>query len=237
MTALLQLEGVTAGYGPLEVLKEVSLEVGEGEIVTMIGANGAGKSTTLMCISGCLRPKAGRLAFAGRAIDGLPAHQRVRRGLCQAPEGRRIFPRLTVAENLELGAYTRRDRGAVRRDLAGAYERFPVLGQRRGQLGGTLSGGEQQMLALARAWMSRPKLLLLDEPSLGLAPLVVARVFEVLQELHAQGMALLLVEQNARQALALAQRGYVMEQGRIALAGPASELLGDPRVQRAYLGA
>ena len=237
MTALLQLEGVTAGYGPLEVLKEVSLEVGEGEIVTMIGANGAGKSTTLMCISGCLRPKAGRLAFAGRAIDGLPAHQRVQRGLCQAPEGRRIFPRLTVAENLELGAYTRRDRGAVRRDLERAYERFPVLGQRRRQLGGTLSGGEQQMLALARAWMSRPKLLLLDEPSLGLAPLVVARVFEVLRELHAQGMALLLVEQNARQALALAQRGYVMEQGRIALAGPASELLGDARVQQAYLGA
>lgn len=237
MTALLQFKRVTAGYGPLEVLKEVSLEVGEGEIVTMIGANGAGKTTTLMCISGCIRVRAGKIVFAGKPVAGTPAHALVGRGLCHAPEGRRIFPRLTVAENLELGAYTRRDREAVRRDLHRAYERFPVLGQRRGQLGGTLSGGEQQMLALARAWMARPKLLLLDEPSLGLAPLVVARVFEVLRELHAQGMALLLVEQNARQALGLAERGYVMEQGRIALRGPTRELLNDPRVQQAYLGA
>lgn len=237
MTALLQFERVTAGYGPLEVLREVSLEVGEGEIVTMIGANGAGKTTTLMCISGCIRPRAGQIVFAGQPVAATPAHALVGRGLCHAPEGRRVFPRLTVAENLELGAYARRDRDNVRRDIEKAYERFPELGQRRGQLGGTLSGGEQQMLALARAWLARPKLLLLDEPSLGLAPLVVARVFEVLRDLRAQGMALLLVEQNARQALALAERGYVMEQGRIALCGPARGLLNDARVQQAYLGA
>lgn len=237
MTALLQLERVRAGYGPLKVLQEVSLEVGEGEIVTMIGANGAGKTTTLMCISGCLRPTAGRVLFGGRAIHGRPAHELVCRGLSHVPEGRRIFPRLTVAENLELGAYSRRDGDAVRSDLARAYEWFPVLGQRRRQLGGTLSGGEQQMLALARAWMGRPKLLLLDEPSLGLAPLMVARVFEVLRELHMHGMAMLLVEQNARQALAIAARGYVVEQGRIALSGAARQLADDPRVRRAYLGA
>lgn len=237
MTALLQIERLTAGYGPLSVLKEVSLAVGEGEMVTLIGANGAGKTTTLMSISGCLRPQSGSIVFAGQAIDRLPAHTLVGRGLCHAPEGRRIFPRLTVADNLELGGYHRRDRAAVRRDLDRAYARFPLLGQRRRQLGGTLSGGEQQMLALARAWMSRPRLLLLDEPSLGLAPRMVAQVFDSLRELHAQGMAMLLVEQNARQALALAQRGYVMEQGRIALQGPASQLLSDARVQRAYLGA
>lgn len=237
MTALLQIERLTAGYGPLGVLKEVSLEVGEGEMVTLIGANGAGKTTTLMSISGCIRPRSGRIVFAGQPIDRAPAHQLVGRGLCHAPEGRRIFPRLTVADNLELGGYCRRDRAAVRRDLDRAYERFPLLAQRRRQLGGTLSGGEQQMLALARAWMSRPRLLLLDEPSLGLAPRMAAQVFDALRELHAQGMAMLLVEQNARQALTLAQRGYVMEQGSIALAGPASQLLSDARVQRAYLGA
>jgi len=237
MTALLHLERLTAGYGPLSVLKEVSLEVGEGEMVTLIGANGAGKTTTLLSISGCLRPRSGRIVFAGQAIDRMPAHLLVGRGLCHAPEGRRIFPRMTVAENLELGAYHRRDRAAVRRDRDRAYEQFPLLGQRRRQLGGTLSGGEQQMLALARAWMSRPRLLLLDEPSLGLAPRLVAQVFETLRELHAQGMAMLLVEQHARQALAHAQRGYVMEQGRIALEGRASQLVSDARVRRAYLGA
>ncbi len=237
MTALLQLERLTAGYGPLCVLKEISLQVGESEMVALIGANGAGKTTALMSISGCLRPTAGEIVFAGKPIHGRPAHQLLSRGLCHVPEGRRIFPRLTVAENLELGAFHRRDHAAVRRDLDQAYERFPLLGQRRRQWGGTLSGGEQQVLALARAWMSRPRLLLLDEPSLGLAPRIIGQVFDLLRELHAQGMAMLLVEQDARQALALAQRGYVLEQGRVVLEGPASQLLSDAGVQHAYLGA
>jgi branched-chain amino acid transport system ATP-binding protein len=237
MSQLLELEGVTAGYGPLNVLKGVSLTVGEGELVAMIGANGAGKTTTLLCISRCLRQTGGNIRFDGRSTAGVPPHELVRRGLAHSPEGRRIFSRLTVANNLELGAYSRRDRQGVARDMKSMYDLFPVLAERRHQAGGTLSGGEQQMLALARAWMARPRLLLLDEPSLGLAPMTAATVFETLSLWRRAGMAILLVEQNARQALALAERAYVLEQGAVALFGPAAQLAGDPRVQQAYLGA
>ncbi|HZN61600.1 MAG TPA: ABC transporter ATP-binding protein [Planctomycetota bacterium] len=233
---LLKLEGIRAGYGLIEVLKGISLEVGQGEIVTVIGANGAGKTTTLMTASGVVRVRAGLVTFAGSVISGRPAHEIMRLGICQSPEGRKIFPRLTVLENLEMGAFTRRDRAGIQEDLEKSFTLFPILKERRTQTGGTLSGGEQQMLAIARALMGRPKLLLLDEPSLGLAPLIVLRIFEVVRELNRQGMSILLVEQNARLALKLAHRGYVMETGEITMAGPAADLLQDPRVKDAYLG-
>jgi branched-chain amino acid transport system ATP-binding protein len=237
MAALLELDRVSAGYGPLNVLSEVSLKVGEGEIVAMIGANAAGKSTLLLCASGCLPLGGGEIRFAGRSTKGVSSQELVRQGLAHAPEGRRIFPRLTVAENLELGAYCRRDRAGIDRDLQAIYALFPVLAERRRQPGGTLSGGEQQMLALGRAWMARPRLLLLDEPSLGLAPIIAAKVFEALRLWRQAGMAILLVEQNARQALAMADRGYVLEQGKMVLNGPAAQLAADPRLRQAYLGA
>jgi branched-chain amino acid transport system ATP-binding protein len=233
---LLKFDGVRAGYGLIEVLKGISLEVGEGEIVTVIGANGAGKTTTLMTASGIVKIRAGRVIFAGQDISGRPAHEVMRLGICQSPEGRKIFPRLTVLENLEMGAFTRRDRAGIQEDLEKAFTLFPILKERKGQTGGTLSGGEQQMLAIARALMGRPKLLLLDEPSLGLAPLIVLRIFEVVRDLNKQGMSILLVEQNARLALKLAHRGYVMETGEITMAGPAADLLQDPRIKDAYLG-
>lgn len=233
---LLKLEGVHAGYGLIEVLKGISLEVGEGEIVTVIGANGAGKTSTLMTISGVVKIRGGSITFAGKPVSGLPAHEIMRLGICQSPEGRKIFPRLTVLENLEMGAFTRRDKAGIQEDLERSFSLFPILKERRSQAGGTLSGGEQQMLAIARALMGRPKLLLLDEPSLGLAPLIVLRIFEVVQELNKQGMSILLVEQNARLALKLAHRGYVMETGEITLSGPAADLLQDPKVKDAYLG-
>jgi branched-chain amino acid transport system ATP-binding protein len=233
---LLEVENLRAGYGPIDVLRGISLTVDAGEIVTLIGANGAGKTTTLLCISAALRSSGGRIAFQGRPIERYPAYAIVRAGICQSPEGRQIFPRLTVLENLRMGAYTRRDKAAVADDLKRCYELFPVLRERSNQLGGTLSGGEQQMLALARALMSRPKLLMLDEPSLGLAPLVVQSIFQVLSRLNAEGMAILLVEQNARMALRCANRGYVLETGSITAAGRAAELLDDPRVKQAYLG-
>jgi branched-chain amino acid transport system ATP-binding protein len=236
MDPLLKLDGVRAGYGLIEVLKGISLEVGAGEIVTVIGANGAGKTTTLMTASGIVKIRAGRVIFAGQDISGRPAHEVMRLGICQSPEGRKIFPRLTVLENLEMGAFTRRDKAGIREDLDKAFTLFPILKERRGQTGGTLSGGEQQMLAIARALMGRPKLLLLDEPSLGLAPLIVLRIFEVVRDLNKQGMSILLVEQNARLALKLAHRGYVMETGEITMAGPAADLLQDPRIKDAYLG-
>lgn len=220
----------------MTVLKQVSLRVDEGEMVAILGANGAGKSTTLLCISRVVRETAGEIRFADRNIRALAPHELVRLGVAHAPEGRRVFSRLSVAENLELGAYGRRDPSGVTRDMKSVYELFPLLAERRRQAAGTLSGGEQQMLALARAWMSRPRLLLLDEPSLGLAPLMAAKVFEALSLWHRAGMALLLVEQNARQALALAERAYVLESGQIAFGGPAAELARDPRVQQAYLG-
>ena len=237
MTApLLRLDGVRAGYGPIEVLKGVSLEVNAGEIVTIIGANGAGKTTTLMCISGAVRARGGSLLFDGAEIAGRPAHEIVRRGLSQSPEGRKIFPRLTVLENLEMGAFTRNDPKGVAEDLEKAFAMFPILKERRDQAGGTLSGGEQQMLAVARALMSRPRLLLLDEPSLGLAPLICLRIFDVLRDLNRQGMTVLLVEQNARLALKLAHRAYVLETGSVVASGPAQTLLHDPKIQDAYLG-
>ena len=233
---MLELEDLRAGYGNIEALHGISLSVGEGEIVTLIGANGAGKTTTLMTISGCVRARTGAIRFRGRDISGLPPHEIVALGLIQSPEGRKIFPRLTVAENLEMGAFTRRDPDGIAADQNRVFELFPILGERRRQPGGTLSGGEQQMLAIARALMARPKLLLLDEPSLGLAPLVVSRIFEVIRELNREGATILLVEQNAQMALKAAHRGYVLETGAIAMADAADKLLADPRVRSAYLG-
>ncbi len=236
MPAQLTLTNAQAGYGAIEVLKSISLEVAEGEIVTIIGANGAGKTTTLMCISGINRLRAGSVTFNGREIQKLPPHEIVKLGLSQSPEGRKIFPRLTVLENLQLGAVTRRDASGIREDFDRVYALFPILRDRAKQLGGTLSGGEQQMLAVGRALMSRPKMLLLDEPSLGLAPLLVAKIFEAIRQLNQTGMAVLLVEQNARMALKLAHRGYVLETGKIVMSGPADQLLNDQRVKDAYLG-
>ena len=236
MAPLLRLEDVRAGYGPIEVLKGISLEVNEGEIVTMIGANGAGKTSTLMCISGVNRIRQGRIVFRGEEIQNLKPNLIVSRGLSQSPEGRKIFPRLTVLENLQMGAFTRNDRDGIKSDIEKAFEMFPILRERQTQAGGTLSGGEQQMLAVARAIMCRPKLLLLDEPSLGLAPMICIKIFDVVRELNRQGATVLLVEQNARMALKLAHRGYVMETGSIVMADRAEVLLNDKRIQDAYLG-
>jgi len=236
MAALLEVKELRAGYGPIEVLKGISLTVNQGEIVTVIGANGAGKTTTLMTVSGCVKVRGGNIVFQGDELSAVPAHEIVKRGLAQSPEGRRIFPRLTVLENLEMGAFTRNDKPGVREDIEKAYHHFPILKERQRQLGGTLSGGEQQMLAIARALMARPKLLLLDEPSLGLAPMVVLKIFEVIRDLNRDGMSVLLVEQNARQALKLAHRGYVMETGSITATDRAEVLLNDPRIRAAYLG-
>jgi branched-chain amino acid transport system ATP-binding protein len=234
--SLLELRDLHAGYGRIEVLKGISLTVDEGEIVTLIGANGAGKTTTLMTISGVLRPRSGSVHFAGRDLANMPAHEVVALGIAQSPEGRKIFPRLSVLENLQIGAFTRSDLDGIARDIERVYELFPILAERRHQAGGTLSGGEQQMVAVGRALMARPKLLMLDEPSLGLAPLVVKKIFEVVAELNQQGVTVLLVEQNARMALKLAHRGYVLETGALIMQGPARELLDDPRVRSAYLG-
>jgi len=233
---MLEVENVEAGYGPIRALDGVSLHVAEGELVAIIGANGAGKTTLLMAISGIVPTRRGQVRFVGRPITGLEPHEIVRLGVGHAPEGRRIFPRLSVRENLELGGFTRPDRAEMRRDIDEVCGLFPVLGSRLGQMGGTLSGGEQQMLALGRALVGRPRLLLLDEPSLGLAPLVVAKIFEVIGGLSARGIAVVLVEQNARAALKLASRGYVLETGRITLTGSGSELASDRRVRDAYLG-
>jgi len=234
--SLLEIDDLEAGYGPIRAVDGVSLVVAEGELVALIGANGAGKTTLLMAISGVVVPRAGRIRFAGTPLVGLPPHAIMRLGIGHAPEGRRIFPRLTVRENLELGGFTQSDRGRLRADIDEACGLFPVLGQRMEQPGGTLSGGEQQMLAIARALVGRPKLLLLDEPSLGLAPLIVAKVFEVIASLSARSIGVLLVEQNARAALKLAARGYVLETGRITLTGTGAELAADRRVRDAYLG-
>jgi len=234
--SLLELRDLHAGYGRIEVLKGISLTVDEGEIVTLIGANGAGKTTTLMTISGVLRARAGSVRFAGHDLANVPAHEIVGLGIAQSPEGRKIFPRLSVLENLQIGAFTRSDLDGIARDIERVYELFPILAERRHQAGGTLSGGEQQMVAVGRALMARPKLLMLDEPSLGLAPLVVKKIFEVIGELNQQGVTVLLVEQNARMALKLAHRGYVLETGELIIHGAARELLDDPRIRSAYLG-
>jgi branched-chain amino acid transport system ATP-binding protein len=234
---LLELRGLKVKYGNVEALHGIDLVVNRGEIVTILGANGAGKSTTLRAISGLLRPSGGEIRFDGRAAHVVPAHQLVRMGIAQSPEGRRIFGTLTVRENLDLGAFTRRDRAKIAETLTWIYELFPVLRQRREQLAGTLSGGEQQMLAIGRALMASPRVLLLDEPSLGLAPLLVKTIFQTIRDINAAtGVTVVLVEQNARAALKLAHRGYVMEVGRIVLEGPAADLARDPKVQGAYLG-
>jgi branched-chain amino acid transport system ATP-binding protein len=237
---VLELEDVHTYYGSIQALKGISLTVNQGEIVTLIGANGAGKSTTLRSINGLNNPRRGRIRFQGRDITHESAHEIVEQGIAQSPEGRRLFPRMSVLENLEMGTFQRADRGdrkAVQQDLERVYELFPRLNERKQQKAGTLSGGEQQMVAIGRALMARPKLLLLDEPSMGLAPIFVERIFEIIREINSQGTPILLVEQNALMALDVARRGYVLETGRIALADDAQKLKENPDVQRTYLGA
>jgi branched-chain amino acid transport system ATP-binding protein len=233
---LLVLDRVSVGYGPVAVLHEVSLRVNEGEMVCVLGANGAGKSTAVRTISGLLRPTAGTITFLGARLDGRPAHAVLKRGIAQCPEGRRIFPEMTVRENLEMGAYVRGRAGASPEELERVFRHFPRLQERSGQLGGTLSGGEQQMVAIGRGLMAGPKILMLDEPSLGLAPTMVETVFRVIDEIRRQGVTVLMVEQNAALALRMADRAYVMESGRIALEGLARDLVNNADVRRAYLG-
>ena len=233
---LLKVQNLYVKYGGIQALEDLNLVVKEGEIVTLIGANGAGKSTTLKAISRIVNPEQGQIFYQGRELGRFAPHQVVKLGIAHCPEGRRILTRQTVLTNLELGAYTRVDRRQIKADIKRQFLTFPRLGERRHQLAGTLSGGEQQMLALARALMSRPKLLLLDEPSLGLAPKIVREIFFVIRQLQESGVTILLVEQNANLALQIAQRGYVLEAGRLTLSGMASELLEDRRVRKAYLG-
>ncbi len=234
---ILEVDNIETFYGNIQALKGVSLRISEGEIITLIGANGAGKTTTLMSISGVVPPRSGEVRFEGRPINQLPPEEIVSLGLVQVPEGRRIFPHLTVAENLDMGAFMRRDKDGIRRDLAYVYDLFPILAERRTQAGGTLSGGEQQMLAISRALMARPRVLLLDEPSLGLAPLIVKQIFDIIQKINAENRTtIFLVEQNANLALQVAHRGYVMENGRITLEDSAQALLADEEVKKAYLG-
>jgi branched-chain amino acid transport system ATP-binding protein len=233
---VLRLEGVRAAYGPVEALRGVDLEVRAGELVCLLGANGAGKSSTLRAISGLVRPSAGRILFEDRAITGAEPAAVLAAGIAHCPEGRRVFPYLTVAENLAMGAYVRRDRDGIAQDLERVCAHFPILGERRGQAAGTLSGGEQQMLAIGRALMARPRLILFDEPSLGLAPTVVETTFAIIADIRRQGTTVLMVEQNAHLALTMADRGYVMETGKIVLSGAARDLLADDHVRRAYLG-
>lgn len=234
---MLKLEEVQTYYGNIQALKGISIDVEEGEIVTLIGANGAGKSTTLMSICGIVPPRSGEIEFLGQKINKLDPDRIVSLGICQVPEGRRIFPDLTVAENLDMGAFLRRDKEEIRRDVEYIYSLFPILAERRSQRGGTLSGGEQQMLAISRALMGRPKLLLLDEPSLGLAPIIVQQIFDIIRKVNEEnGTTIFLVEQNANLALKLAHKGYVMETGRITMADKCENLLADENVRRAYLG-
>ncbi|MCL1470691.1 ABC transporter ATP-binding protein [Argonema antarcticum] len=233
---LLEIKELYVNYGGIQALQNIDLTVNAGEVVTLIGANGAGKSTTLRAISRLINPRSGQIVYQGRDITRRPAHEVVQLGIAHSPEGRRVLARQTVLDNLELGAYTRSNLAAVRADLDRQFEIFPRLAERRLQLAGTLSGGEQQMLAIARALMSRPKLLLLDEPSLGLAPAIVLEIFSIIRDLRATGVTILLVEQNAKLALERADRGYILEAGRITLTGQASNLLNDDLVRKAYLG-
>jgi branched-chain amino acid transport system ATP-binding protein len=233
---MLEVHNLTVRYGGVVAVDQISLHAAEGEVVTLIGANGAGKSTTIRAISRMLDPASGTIAFDGSDITNLKAHEAVRRGISECPEGRRVLARQTVRTNLELGAYVRRDTSAIAADIDRMMDMFPVLRDRTSQIAGTLSGGEQQMLAIGRSLMSRPRLLLLDEPSLGIAPIIVRQIFETIDRLRAEGMTIVLVEQNAGLALQHADRAYVLEAGRVTLEGPASELLDDDRVRRAYLG-
>jgi len=233
---LLEIENMHSYYGHIHALRGISLTVNEGEVVTLIGSNGAGKTTTLRSIHGLLPPREGRIVFDGQEIQGIPAHQLISRGIAQSPEGRKIFFRMTVLENLEMGAYHRIDRSEIQQDMDRVFDLFPRLKERTRQEAGTLSGGEQQMLAIGRALVSRPKLLLLDEPSMGLAPVLVERIFEIIREINEQGTTILLVEQNANVALEIASRGYVLETGEIITSASASELREDPAVREAYLG-
>jgi len=234
--ALLELKDVHTYYGAIHALRGVSMSIEEGEIITLIGSNGAGKSTTLRTISGLLKPRQGEITIRGQRIDGLPPHVIAGMGISQSPEGRRVFARMTVQENLEMGAFLRNDKAALPADFERVYTLFPRLRERIAQRAGTLSGGEQQMLAMGRALMARPKVLLMDEPSMGLSPLLVDKIFEVVNEIHQQGTTILLVEQNASRALQLATRGYVMDSGEVTMSGDSQQLLNDPRVRAAYLG-
>ncbi|MGQ9653781.1 MAG: ABC transporter ATP-binding protein [Thermodesulfobacteriota bacterium] len=233
---ILKVDGIHAYYGVIHALQGVSLKVCDGEIVTLIGGNGAGKTTTLRTISGLIRPREGAIYLKGERIDALPPHRIVAKGVCQSPEGRKVFTRLSVEENLEMGAFVRGDKAAIRRDMKRVYALFPRLKERRTQVAGTLSGGEQQMLAIGRALMARPQLLLLDEPSMGLAPVILETIFEVISGINAQGTAILLVEQNAQMAFLIASRGYVLQSGRIAMEDTVANLMEDEAVRRLYLG-
>ena len=235
MGQILSVDNLNVYYGAIHAIKGVSFDVNEGEVVTLIGANGAGKSTTLQTVSGLLRSRTGSIKFCGEDISRLPSYKIVERGLAQVPEGRRIFLQMSVQENLEMGAYTKNQSG-VAADLEDVYERFPRLRERRRQIAGTLSGGEQQMLAIGRALMSHPKLLMLDEPSMGLAPILVEQIFDIIRELHRSGTTILLVEQNAQMALSVADRAYVLETGKISLSGTGAELAASDSVRKAYLG-
>ncbi len=236
LVPVLDVHDLQVAYGGIHAVKGITLHIAPGELVALIGSNGAGKTTTLKTLAGLLHPASGQIQYDGKSLKNIAAHQRVSMGIALVPEGRGVFARLTVQENLQMGAYSRSDQYEIAADLARMYELFPRLAERKAQLAGTLSGGEQQMVAMARALMSRPRLLMLDEPSMGLAPLMVQKIFETIRDIAALGMSILLVEQNARLALQVAQRGYVMESGAITLSGAASELLGSDAVQRAYLG-
>ncbi|WP_405781624.1 ABC transporter ATP-binding protein [Streptomyces sp. NBC_00859] len=236
MTALLEVQDLRVAYGKIEAVKGISFSVEAGQVVTLIGTNGAGKTTTLRTLSGLIKPAGGTITFDGKPLASVPAHKVVALGLAHSPEGRHIFPRLSIFENLQLGAFLRDDKDGIEKDIQRAYDLFPILGERRKQAAGTLSGGEQQMLAMGRALMSQPKLLMLDEPSMGLSPIMMQKIMETIVELKSQGMTILLVEQNAQAALSLADHGYVMEIGRISLSGTGHDLLHDESVRKAYLG-
>ncbi|GAA3910783.1 ABC transporter ATP-binding protein [Streptomyces gulbargensis] len=236
MTALLEVEDLRVAYGKIEAVKGISFSVEAGQVVALIGTNGAGKTTTLRTLSGLLKPTAGKIVFDGQVLNGIPAHKVVALGLAHSPEGRHIFPRLTIEENLQLGAFLRSDKDGIAQDIQKSYGLFPILGERRKQAAGTLSGGEQQMLAMGRALMSRPKLLMLDEPSMGLSPIMMQKIMETIATLKSEGMTILLIEQNAQAALSLADQGYVLEVGTIKLSGTGRDLLVDDEVRKTYLG-
>lgn len=237
MSSLLEIKNMSTHYGNIHAVKNISLSINQGEIVTILGSNGAGKTTTLHTISGLLKPSSGEISFQGTRIDSLPAHRVTSLGLAQSPEGRQVFANLSIKENLDMGAYLRSDSKEIKRDLDFVYNLFPKLLERKNQLAQTLSGGEQQMLAIARAYMSKPKLLLLDEPSLGIAPILVGSIFRAISEINQLGMTILLVEQNAHLALKISHRAYVLTNGEITLQGPSSELLSNPEIKKAYLGS